>query len=387
MRGRADLHLAEEWGDDRRSDHATLTVPQVTLADNGSSYRAMVTVPGLTALSSVATLTVSDDTNGPVAVSAVGSANFNSAVINFNELLDPTTAVDPFNYSFTSGLEVLGVTLNPDGKSVTLSTGPQSENTQYTINIILLEDVAGNPVAAGASVSFRSFVTGCGGVEFALYKQVGGGTDINILVNHPTYPNSPDEIRQLQTFDTGADFRDNYGGRVRGLFIPPVSGAWNLFVTADDGSRLFFNPTGPNAAGKVLISEETPGCCTAFAGRQTGPFNLVAGQGYYLEGIYKEAGGGDYIRVAARLAADTTTALAPMPAAWAGYPAAPPGVGGPVNITTQPPATLTAQEQTSPSISVVANNPNGLPLCYPMADQRGWWSDVHGHRRRDAARA
>lgn len=360
---------------------ATLTIDRVSLADDGAQIVCNAYVPGLKASSSAATLRVNADNEGPKLVSAIGSAEFTTMVVQFDEYVVDTEAEDPFSYGLDGGIQVTAAVLNPDGRSVTLTTDPQAPNTVYTLTVNGLKDLKNNEMIANSTIQVQSWVLSCGGVEFSLYKQVGGGTDINILVNHPTFPNSPDEVRRLQTFNTGADIQDNYGGRVRGLFIPPVSGAWRLYVTADDGSRVFFNPNGPNAAGKVLISEETPGCCTAFAGRPAGPFNLVAGQGYYLEGIYKEAGGGDYIRIAARPESDTTTALTPMPPAWAGYPAAPPGVGGPVNITTQPPPLLQVPEQTVASISVVANNPNGLPLCYQWqasADGGASYFDIDG---------
>ena len=348
------------------------TFGPASLADNGAVFTAEAAVPGAKALSTPATLNVNVDTNPPVVAIALGSATFDSITLIFNELYNPATAGDLFSYTVTGpggALNVTAFTLGADGRTVILTTDLQTEDTIYTVDYSLVTDLKGNLASdAGAGAppalaNVRSFVAGCSGVVFDIFRQVGGGTDINILVNHPTFPNSPDETRLLQTFDTGPDFAENYGGRVRGLFIPPTSGAWNLFATADDGSRVFFNPTGPSAAGKVLILEETPGCCTAFAGRQAGPFNLIGGQGYYLEGIYKEAGGGDYIRLAARLASDNTTALAPMPPAWAGVPAAPPGVGGPVNITTQP-MSQTVIQNMGVTFSVVASNPNGLPLCY-----------------------
>ena len=348
----------------------SFTFGPASLADNGAVFSAQASVPGRNLTSDPATLTVNVDTNPPVVALAVGSATFDSITLIFNELVTPSTATDLFSYTVTGPMGSLNITaasLGADGRTVILLTDPQTEDAIYTIDYSLVTDIKGNLASADANnpatVQMHSFISGCSGVVFDIYRQVGGGTDINLLVNHPTFPNSPDETRLLSTFDTGADFAENYGGRVRGLFIPPVSGAWNLFVTADDGSRLFFNANGPSAAGKVLISEESPGCCTAFAGRRTGPFNLIAGRGYYLEGIYKEAGGGDYIRVAARLASDNTTALAPMPPAWAGVPAAPPGVGGALTISQQPASLCITQNQRA-TFTVNAANENGLPLCY-----------------------
>jgi len=96
---------------------------------------------------------------------------------------------------------------------------------------------------------------------------------------------------------------------------PPTSGNWVFYIRSDDSSILYFNPTGPNAAGKVIIQEET-GCCNAFAGHTTAPQALVAGQGYYIEMLYKEGTGGDYGFTAARLfgqPAPTSDTADPIP--------------------------------------------------------------------------
>jgi hypothetical protein len=47
------------------------------------------------------------------------------------------------------------------------------------------------------------------------------------------------------------------------------------------------------------------GCCNAYqaqgASQTSVPIPLLAGQAYYIEGLYKENTGGDYYRVVARL--------------------------------------------------------------------------------------
>ena len=93
------------------------------------------------ALSSNATLTVRSDTNPPVIVRAIGSAGFTNVTVVFDDLVDPTGAADPFNYAI-SGLTVIAATLNSDGKSVTLLTDMQAENTLYTVTVTGLRDLA-----------------------------------------------------------------------------------------------------------------------------------------------------------------------------------------------------------------------------------------------------
>ena len=349
------------------ANSATYSFGPVRVEDHLSTYACVVSIPGLSRTSASGTLEVLGRECLRV-VGAAGSGDLTHVTIAFSTFIHQTetSTTEPFNYTITGPggpLSVTLVELGGDGKSVVLTTDAQAENTEYVVTVdAAVTSVVGSPTCASPDnqAAFRSWVTGpAGGVELALWNNVGG-TALVGMTSLATYPNSPDEVRRLTTFDTGADFAENYGGRLRGLFIPPVSGAWYLYVTADDASRLYFNANGPSAAGAVLVNEET-GCCTAITGRRAGPFNLVAGQGYYMEGIYKEGGGGDYMRVGARLVSDTTTVIAPMPATWTGYPAAPANVGGALTIAQQP-ADASVLENSSATFTVGYENPNGLPV-------------------------
>src|SRR5207245_981671 len=93
-------------------------------------------------------------------------------IIQFNELMDPATSSDQFAYSISGGLAVL--TATPNGSSVTLTLDPgtpEAEDTLYTVTVMGAEDAAGNPIAAGSTVQFRSWTSaGCNGVLFEVYR-------------------------------------------------------------------------------------------------------------------------------------------------------------------------------------------------------------------------
>jgi hypothetical protein len=95
---------------------------------------------------------------------------------------------------------------------------------------------------------------------------IANGID-NMINNQPTFPNNPRESMLISGFDSRLAYADDaheyYGGRMRGLFIPPVSGNWLFHMRSDDPGRLFINPTGPSAAGKVRVGEQA-GCCNVF---------------------------------------------------------------------------------------------------------------------------
>ena len=347
------------------ANNSSLTLAPVALADDGATFSVVVRVPGRSATSANATLHVSSDIVPPTVVSVVGSATFDSMVVVFSELMD-ATAADSFNYTLDGGLTVNSAVLNPDGRSVTLSTSPQAQNTVYTVTISEVTDLAGNKIVANTTAHFTSFVAGCGGVAFDYFDNLSTGNN-NIhttLLTDPRFPNSPTARFVMTAFDTRTVFADDshegYGGRLHGLFIAPNTGNFIFYLRSDDSSILYLNPTGPSPAGKVQIQEET-GCCGAFEVHPSAPIPLNAGQAYYIEAVFKEGTGGDYCQVAARLDGDPTP-LAPIPGTSLGQ-FAPPGVAGAVTITQQPADANLLENQTY-TFTVVATNPNDLAICY-----------------------
>ncbi len=145
----------------------------------------------------------------------------------------------------------------------------------------------------------------------------------NTLLADPRYPASPDQVFYSAGFNSRTvfptDANNGYGARISGVVIPAVSGNYRFFIYSDDSSRLFVS-TDDKPANAVLVAEET-GCCNVFtepdSPRTSEPIPLVAGRRYYIEGIWKEGGGGDYMQVAWRLEGDATPAasLTPIPAA------------------------------------------------------------------------
>jgi hypothetical protein len=184
-------------------------------------------------------------------------------------------------------------------------------------------------------------VEGCGGALFEAWNNIGG-TAVSALTSDPRYQaNTPDERRNLNT----------------------------------DASQLFLNPNGPSPAGKVMIAEET-GCCRDWPMVFSNPIQLTGGNAYYIEGLFKEGGGGDYIRVAARLegSADPLAALGPNELGRF----APPGAAGSITFTQQP-ADVTVPENTTASFSVGATNTHGLPQCYQwQRDSGAGFMDIPG---------
>ena len=117
------------------------------LSHNGNKYRASASVPGATAYSSEATLSVSGDVIAPVLLTAKSGPALFNVTLGFNELLKASSTVDAFSYTIQGGdpvLTVLSAAIQPDGKSVVLTLdGSLSAGRSYSVKVEFVEDLAG----------------------------------------------------------------------------------------------------------------------------------------------------------------------------------------------------------------------------------------------------
>jgi hypothetical protein len=213
-------------------------------------------------------------------VSASGVDTLRNVIVRFDELVDSETAGDEYGYTIP-GLDVLTADLLADGRTVKLGTTPQTEGTVYTVTVTGVKDIAGTPNEIGGdnTANFTAFVLSCGFLYFDAYGTIGGNA-VSDLVNHSSYPNYPRDSAYITSFNSRVAYPDDsheqYGARIHGVFIPPVSGNWIFHISADDGMELWLNPGGNDPGGKVKIAEMA-GCC---ANRQLrGQFHGSAGTG------------------------------------------------------------------------------------------------------------
>ena len=128
------------------ANSATFCTP-VTLADHGVPFRVIVSVPGATATSQSATLTVSPDTARPTLVSASPNCTNKTVTVDFSEWMNPAEAQNAASYSIP-GVLINMATLNADGKSVTLVTDALVPNTIHTLTVNGLTDLCGGNLIA-----------------------------------------------------------------------------------------------------------------------------------------------------------------------------------------------------------------------------------------------
>jgi len=122
---------------------------------------------------------------------------------------------------------------------------------------------------------------------------------------------------------------DNYANRLLGYFVPPTTGDYVFFMNSDDDADLFLS-TDATPGNKRLIGQEVGWSGTGLGWSQTGgggdtlaqrrsdqftdpatgtqPYSagihMIAGQRYYMEGVHKEGGGGDYFAATYKLISD-----------------------------------------------------------------------------------
>lgn len=98
------------------------------------------------------------DTTAPRVVSAT-PVNETTVDVLFSEGVDAATSQIPANYSLSPGLAVSGVVLQADGETVRLTTSIQTFNTNYTVAVTNVHDLAGNTISANNTATFTGVDT------------------------------------------------------------------------------------------------------------------------------------------------------------------------------------------------------------------------------------
>ncbi len=160
-----------------------------------------------------------------------------------------------------------------------------------------------------------------GSLQRELYTNVFG-LSIADLTNSAKFPNSPDQVDAVPSFETPSLSGDNYGERLRGYLLPPVTGDYVFYVASDDQGALYLSPDN-DPTHKVQIAYEAnwsfPRSWTGIGAGRTNeanisaPIHLQAGRPYYVEALHKEGGGGDNFGVAWQMPGDTVPAIGSPP--------------------------------------------------------------------------
>ncbi|MDT8301245.1 MAG: LamG-like jellyroll fold domain-containing protein, partial [Sedimentisphaerales bacterium] len=146
---------------------------------------------------------------------------------------------------------------------------------------------------------------GTGTIMYEIWSDIGG-TNVEDLTGNANFPDNPTSGEELTLFETPTDIADNFGGRVYGWLHPATSGDYTFWIATDDSSDLLLSTDDDPANAVVIAGVDGWAPARAFDGeagspgtrQMSEPIALVGGQKYYIEGIYKEGGGGDNLAVA-----------------------------------------------------------------------------------------
>jgi hypothetical protein len=129
------------------ANSTTYTTPALTSADDGAVYTVIAYLPGTSAASDPAVLSIAPDTAPPFVVSAAGRGT--AVHITFNEELDNTggEATDPMGYEINGVPGVQSITVRPDNRSIILNL-TAAIDADFTLRVNSgIKDLAGNTVA------------------------------------------------------------------------------------------------------------------------------------------------------------------------------------------------------------------------------------------------
>jgi len=139
-----------------------------------------------------------------------------------------------------------------------------------------------------------------GVIRAELWRNVAGN-DLDAFVKTPQFRHDAPEIVELERLAFPRGSGDSYGVRIRGYLIPPESGDYRFFLSADDRGALSLS-TDADPANKIVVAYTpdwtSPEVYDKYPEQATGLLPLEAGERYYFEVLYKQADGKDNLFVA-----------------------------------------------------------------------------------------
>jgi parallel beta-helix repeat protein len=177
----------------------------------------------------------------------------------------------------------------------------------------LLKDTASAATASVMATGNEAVLGSLNTTAGSILREVWNNNIGNDVAQIP-WQTTPSATSQLTTFEVPVDAGSNYGERIRGYVIPPVTGNYTFSLAADDAGELWLSKD-QNPANKTKIASTLSWTYsrewTKFSSQKSAPVSLTAGKPYYIETLHKQGGGGANLAVQWTL--PNGTAESPIP--------------------------------------------------------------------------
>ena len=197
--------------------------------------------------------------------------------VEFNEAVDPVTALAAANYAIP-GLAIAGVSAGPNDHGVVLTTAPMTNATNYTVTATHVKNAAGIEIGAVNHAQFGYWGAG-GGLWGRYYQYPPGGVDwatvkmtrLDPTINFDWGTGSPDPSIPMSDL-----FSIRWTGKIKALY----SELYTFYTVSDAGVRLWVN-------NQLVIDHWTAHTAT----EKSGTIALQAGQKHDIKIEYYEDSG------------------------------------------------------------------------------------------------
>jgi len=218
----------------------------------------------------------------PTITSVTGIGNRVEVV--FSVPVEATSAVSLANYSVSNyfgNVTVQGAVFGTNTQTIELTTAAQLPFKAHWLTVSGVADAltGTNVIAAGSQVVYTNIGFTTEYIEYDLYLGIAG-TNLSALTSSTNYPGHPGKVEYLNTsywYETAIGA--NYGSRMVGYLVPPISGQYGLAVYSLGTSQLSLGTNENPASAQVIAT--TP---TYFSDA----VSLQAGRHYYIEALTKE---------------------------------------------------------------------------------------------------
>ncbi len=191
--------------------------------------------------------------------------------------------------------------------SAAITITPTADGVVEVDETVTLTVTTGAGYTVGAPSTASLTITGDpgngGGILREWFDGLNGNNTVGDLLLAAAYPFSPTGSEIVTTsFETpqSSPDKNNFGERWRAIYTAPVTGNYFFYIASDDASELWLSTDAtPDRKQRICYASSATGfeVWTAQGNQKSATIALTAGQRYYIEALFKEGAGGDYMSV------------------------------------------------------------------------------------------